>query len=242
MLILDALRNDLNNKKINNIRVMKKMIKYVLIFCVLTNLVGCWDIQGSYDYTPINTDPRLKMTVWEFIESRQDTFSYMKQAIEYVDANYPGFKDLYTQTGQGLKYTYMLLSDLGFTSTSTSTSADAGPGVFKNLGIASNQITDIDPAVLREILLYHIAEGAYHCLDVSGSVLFEPVFILPLWKDPNSVMTIAVDDSKSSRTNFSRILANKNAGSSSYRRAVTSNLIATNGVIHVFKAQLVYVP
>lgn len=209
---------------------MKRIINYMFMIFLSTQLISCYDIQGSYDYEPVNSDPNIYMTAWEFIEARQDTFKYFKQAIEHVDATYPGFKDLYTQ--QERKYTYMFLNERAFTSSK---------GVFATTGTTSKVVADISPEVLRDILLYHIVDGYYHGLTVEGSVNFDPINVITLWKDPNAIMTLCLDKS-SSIANFSRIKANEAAGNSSAYRAATSNLLATNGAIHVFSDQLIYVP
>lgn len=194
----------------------------------MTLMVGCLDIQGSYDYEPSNANPYLSVTAWEFIEQRQDTFSILKEAIEYVDVAYPGFKNLYTQTDK--KYTYLFLDDAGFTATG---------GVFKNAGVSSVQA--MNPEKLRDILLYHIVEGCYHSLSIGGSLNFEPINVITLLKSQDAVMTMRISDANS-RTDYSRLKINENAGSSPVITAATSNLIPTNGVIHVFSKQLIYIP
>jgi hypothetical protein len=202
---------------------MKKFIRrYAGISAVLALLTGCWGIQESYDYRPVNTDPHINMTVWEFIEARQDTFSYLKQAIEYVDAAYPGFKDCYTQTDK--KYTFLLLNNAGFTGTS---------GVFRYFGVSAME--SITPAALGNMLLYHTVNGHYHCLDISGTVNFKPVSVISALKLQKGVLAMKVNNTDS-RTSFSRLIVTDYLGTA--RTAATSNLLATNGVIHVFSSAL----
>lgn len=207
---------------------MKNIIKFIFILSLLPVFYGCWGIQDSYDYEPSNVSPYLNMTAWEFIESRQDTFSLFKQAIQHVDNTYTGFKDYYTQTDR--QYTYMFLNNNAFTGSS---------GILANAGATT--VGDMNPALLRDILLYHIVEGYYHSLDVSGSLSFDPINVITLLKTQDAVMTLRIND-LNSRPNYSRLVANYNAGTSTARTAVTSNLIATNGVIHVFSYQLIYKP
>lgn len=207
---------------------MKTKIKNIFLLSLMTLMIGCLDIQDSYDYEPSNANPYLEMTTWEFIVQRQDTFSILKSAIEYVDTAYPGFKNLYTQTDK--KYTYLLLNDAGFTATG---------GVFKNSGVTSVQA--MNPEKLRDILLYHIVEGAYHSLNTEGSLNFEPINVITLLKSQNAVMTMCISNANS-RTDYSRLKINQNLGSSTVVTAATSNLMPTNGVIHVFSQQIIYKP
>lgn len=211
---------------------MIPIIKNITIISILTlSLWGCLEIQGSYDYKPVVSDANVYMTCWEFIELRTDTFSILKEAIEYVDQTYPGFKDLYTQTDH--KYTYMLLNNAGFRATTG--------GVFRLAGSGITSVTQINPEALRDVLLYHIVDGFYHSLSVEGSINFDPINVITLLRSPNAIMTLKLNNSTST-TSFSRLIVNDLAGSSTPVTAATSNLIATNGAMHVFSRQLVYVP
>lgn len=209
---------------------MKNIYTILKIFSLLLimNMMGCYDLQSSYDYTSVNANPYLDMTTWEFIEMRQDTFSIFKEAVELVDSLNPGFKDYYKQTDR--KYTYLLLDNAGFTGFG---------GVFRNNGNVSS-VKDIEPNLLKNILLYHIVDGFYHSLDVSGSLNFNPVNVITLMRSQDGVMTMNIDN-RNSMTYFSRLVINNNLGLSPMIRASTSNLIATNGAIHVFSKQLIYI-
>lgn len=207
-------------------KIIMKNITFLLSVFVLT---ACLDIQGSYDYEPSNANAYLGMTAWEFIEQRQDTFSLLKKAIEYVDTtSYPGIKNLYQQTDR--KYTFLFLNNAGFTSSR---------GVLTNAGVDS--ISQMDPAVLKDILLYHIVDGFYHSLDKEGALNFDPVYVITLFRSQDALMTMKISN-ENSRTDFSRLKVNENLGSGSTYTAVTSNLIATNGSIHVFSQQIIYTP
>ncbi|MDU1891544.1 MAG: fasciclin domain-containing protein [Dysgonomonas sp.] len=207
---------------------MNKIIKYILAMSFLAILAGCYDLQESYDYEPVNANPYLNVSAWEFIEARQDTFSLLKQAIEHVDASFPGFKDYYKQSDK--KYTFMFLNNAAFRDKD---------GVFVNTG--QKEISAIDPVVLKDILSYHIVDGYYHSLDREGSLNFDPINVITLWKSQDAVMTLRLNNSVT-QVNYSRLIVNNNTGTSPTRTAVTSNLIATNGVIHVFSQQIIYKP
>lgn len=207
---------------------MKHMIKFIVCLVLLVMATGCYDLQESYDYKPVNADPYLHKSAWEFIEARQDTFSLLKQAILRVDTAYPGFQNYYAQTDK--KYTFMFLNNAAFRDKD---------GVFANTG--KKEVSAIDPEVLKNILSYHIIDGYYHSLDVSGTLNFDPINVITLWRSQDAIMTLRLNNSVT-QINYSRLIVNNNTGSSPTRTAVTSNLIATNGIIHVFSHQLIYRP
>jgi len=202
-----------------------KIIKIYLLLAISVFLLGsCLDIQDSYDYKPSNIDNNINMGTWEFINSRQDVFSILKEAIEKV-----GLQETYSQTSS--IYTYILLKNTAFTKST---------GIFVNLGITS--IDDINTAEkmlqLKNILLYHIIRGNYNGL---GTLNFDPINVITLWDSQDAIMTIKLDDA-SSITNYSTVVFNSLAGSSTPVRAVTSNLFAKNGTIHVVETQIIYKP
>lgn len=206
-----------------------RILKYTILSLLTALISGCYGIQESYDYEPANANSYLEMTAWEFIEQRQDTFSLLKRAIEHVDASFPGFKNLYQQTDK--KYTYLLLNEIAIRWKST--------GVYGYLGI--NSIEDADPAKLRDVLLYHIVDGYYHSLSPDGLLTFDPINVKTLLDNEKGIMTMKISN-VAQRLEYSRLKINENAGSSTVFTAVTSNLITTNGVIHVFSQHLFYKP
>lgn len=210
---------------------MIPIIKKTMLLSILAlSLWGCLDIQGSYDYKPSVVDPNLDMSAWEFIELRTDTFSILKEAIDYVDQSFPGFKDFYTQSLR--KYTYLFLDNAGFTGTR---------GVFRNAGGGITSVAQMNPAVLRNILLYHIVDGVYHSHSREGSLNFDPIHVITMLRSQDAIMTMKLSN-ENSREKFSRLIVNDTAGSSLPVMAATSNLIANNGIIHVFSEQIVYMP
>lgn len=211
---------------------MKRITHCLVLLLVSWGMGGCYALQDSYDYHPQNASPYLYKNTWEFIESRQDLFSQLKESIEYVDEEFPGFKDYYTQTGED--YTYLLITD------------DAYPGTYGLLSVVSGgttatQVRDLDAAALRDALLYMIVEGRYHGIDRSGSLGVTPVNVIPVLKGQNSVMTMQLSENRG-RDNYQRLLVNENNGSSLRGKALTSNLFATNGIVHIFDTFLYYLP
>ena len=211
---------------------MKYTIKSLILLLTACCLHGCYGIQESYDYKPAKANPYLNQSVWEYIESRQDIFSLFKECVEHVDAAYPGFKDLYTQTTE--KYTYLLLTNNAFSGTQ---------GIFNQIGgsTAITEVDALDPEKLRDALLYHIVEGHYHSLDVSGSLSFSRIYVVTLLKKQDAIMTMKLEDN-TGRNYYTRLVVNENTGSSLERWAKTSNLVATNGIIHIFDSYIYYKP
>ena len=207
---------------------MKYIAKYLTVLVIAVLVARCYDIQGSYDYTPYNCSPYINMTSWEFIESRQDIFSLLKESIEFVDENYPGFKELYTQTSR--KYTYLHMTNEAFVTTN---------GVFNRNNTPSHRVRDMDPAVLRNVLYYHMVDGFYHTLDVSGSLSFTPINVITLLRTSEGAMTLKMDDN-TGRSRYSTLRVNAGVHKRRERVAVSSNIMATNGAIHVFDAYLLY--
>lgn len=213
---------------------MRQLMKYSLLSLILF-LSGCYGIQESYDYKAENVDPHLNMSVWEFIESRPDTLSLQKEAIEYVSETYPEIKEYYTQTDK--KYTYLLMRNDAFTR------SNAPLGLFAKMGVKS--VRQMDVRTLRNILLYSIIEGCYHAIDVSGGLGFDPVNVINLWKpSPPEVtfndveMTLCMEEDR--LTTFGALILNKNVPNRLEVAAVNCNYLATNGAVHIFNYQYFY--
>ena len=189
------------------------------LYCLLFS--SCLGIQSSYDYEPANIDNNVHMNTWEFIQSRPDAFSSLKRAIEHsgIDIN------IYTQTDR--KYTYLLLHNDAF---------KGANGILSNYGAAS--IEDMDKETLKNILLYHTVDGNYHGL---GTLNFDPTYVITLWKSPDAFMTLRLNN-KNSIEQYSRLIINDMAGNSTPVTAITSNILTTNGVVHVVDTQIVYKP
>jgi hypothetical protein len=90
----------------------KRFLVCFVIFCSVA-FVACKKLQDGYDYDPSFYDTNLNKTVMDFMLSRQDIFSGMLAAIEYVDQD-PAFKDvkeLYSSTGN----TFLLMHNNALT-------------------------------------------------------------------------------------------------------------------------------
>lgn len=176
----------------------------------------------SCEWLPLYTDEKYTgealngetgMNCMEFIESRPDIFSNLKEAIDIC-----GIRDYYTQSN--VKRTYLLL---------TNTALSAAE--------VANATTPEKITALRNVLLFHIVQGFYHAY---GTLSYDPAYVITLWKDPNAIMSLTLGQSASSFQNQDTVRAMDQCGSSSAVVAVSSNYFLTNGVAHVFDRKCVY--
>lgn len=141
---------------------IKKYIKIALAIVIAPLMfISCeafgLDLQESYDYDPDAGmyDNHMNMTVWEFINARQDLFPLMKEAIEYAE-----MQDMYNEADA----TYVLLADKAFNST---TASDLS--YFQTYKLIDDEgaeyapisMTQYPKEVVKEFLLYHIVKGKY---------------------------------------------------------------------------------
>ena len=141
-------------------------------------------------------------------------FSELIAAIEYT-----GLKDYYTQTDN--KYTFLALDNTAMQN-------------FRNnecSGVAT--ITECDASKVTDLLLYHIVDGEYSSY---GQLQVDPMFVLTMLKGENGLMTMSVWKNPWQAA-VGKILVNQTGsnGKSPQRQAKTSNILPTNGVIHIFE-------
>ena len=86
---------------------INKQLLALLLIAGCISLAGCKKLQDGFDYHHSYYDTDLKMSVWDFMQSRKDMFSGMLAAIDYVDKdpNYADVKKMYSSTGN----TFLLL-------------------------------------------------------------------------------------------------------------------------------------
>src|SRR4051812_37259766 len=96
----------------NNMKISKLFLA-VLSLSSLFLFTGCNKLQDSYDYESSYYNTDLKMSVWDFMQSRKDMFSGMLAAIDYVnqDPAYKDVKEMYSTTGN----TFLLLHNTALT-------------------------------------------------------------------------------------------------------------------------------
>ncbi len=199
---------------------MKRIINIAAVLLGIT-LTGCMPLQDSYDYKPANIDNNVYMDTWDFIESRQDIFSQLSRAITHSEID----PEIYRQTDR--RYTYLLLTNTAF---------GGATGLLATYGASS--VEQMDKAVMRDILLYHTVNGYYHGL---GTLSFDAVNVITLWDSPDAIMTMKLNN-RNSLEQYSRLVVNDLAGSSTAVTATVSNILTTNGAVHVFDKPLIYKP
>jgi hypothetical protein len=94
---------------------MKNNKLFFICLAVLGSIIftACNKLQDGFDYNPSFYDTNLNMTVMDFMKSRQDIFSGMLAAIDYVDQdpNYRDVKELFSSSGN----TFLLVHNTGLT-------------------------------------------------------------------------------------------------------------------------------
>ncbi|NLO70362.1 MAG: hypothetical protein GX102_05355 [Porphyromonadaceae bacterium] len=201
---------------------MKKIIKRIYITCILLTLMltGCGlELQKDFDYVSSVLDPHIDMTAWEYVKSRPDMFSIYCDAVEYAE-----IKDYFTQKDK--KYTFLALSDVAM----KTYMQDRFPGATK--------IEECDKETVKRMLLYHIVDGEY---SAYGNLMVEPMFVLTLIRGEEGLMTMLTRKNPW-QADAGKVVVNDTGsnGSSPMRLAVTSNIMPTNGVIHVFDSYCYY--
>lgn len=208
--------------EIINIRHFMKMRKYSLFLggLILTLLSACGlDLQTDYDYKPSVDDPHVNMTVWDYMSTHQADFSTFQQAVEYV-----GLEDYYQQMKS--KYTYLLLNNTAMKAYMD----DVFPG--------TESISDCDSATVRKMILYHIIDGEYSSY---GQLDVEPRYVLTMLQGEEGLMTMSVWKNPWQAA-VGKVLVNQTGSNanSPQRNAKTSNILATNGVVHIFENYCYY--
>lgn len=156
---------------------MKNIRKYIRLFIIavasLVVFAGCQlaglDFQKpfKYDYSVGTYSNETHMTAWEFIQSRPDLFSLLKEGIEYA-----GLQSNYEQAD----CTYLLLTNAAF-STSTLNYFDTHtfPDPNDTSVMIVPQTLKLYPVEqVKELLLYHIVKGAWTWSNLPAS---------PTWYD-----------------------------------------------------------
>lgn len=203
----------MQNMKTNKLHYFFTLLIVVFAWMSCDNL----QLQTNYDYESEALDPHINMTAWEFMNSRPDIFSIMIDAVKYAE-----MENVYSQTDSVM--TYLFINNTGMES------------YVNARGLAS--ITSADVNKIRKLLQYHIIKGEYHAYAKKLPV--EPIYVKNLLNEEDGLLTIKVN--KSSQPSVGSPIANGNVVinetssnfSSKRISSITSNLMPTNGVIHVF--------
>ena len=193
-----------------------------LIFVMVAFMSCDLSLQKDHDYEPETLDPHVYMTAWEYMQTRPDVFSSLIVALDYT-----GLDTYYKQTDK--KFTFLTLNNTAF-----NTYRQAVEG-------GNADITTWDKGKLTTMLKYHIVEGEYSSY---GELPVEPIFVVNLLRgEEGGLMTLLVRKNPW-QADAGKVVVNNTGsnGNSPMRLAKTSNLIPTNGVIHVFDNYCYYQP
>jgi len=201
-------------------------MKYIYILTItalcVTLLPSCdMPLQTHYDYEESVIDPHTNSTAWEYIQTRPDLFSLLIEALEYT-----GLKRYYQQNDS--LYTFLALTN------------EAMQSYINYTPPRQNDLTKIDIEVITNMLKYHIIQGRYSAYY--NELPVNPMFVPTLLKNESGLLTLVVRKSPWPGL-VGQVAVNdaQSNGSSPYRTARTSNIITTNGVIHVFDHYSYYV-
>lgn len=176
-------------------------------------------LQKSIDFNPKPLDPHQGVSCWEYI-SEEGNLSEMKAAIGIC-----GFEDYYRTPEHPC--TWLLLDNTAF-----------GSYILPKFG--AGDISEIPVPDLKNILLFHIIRGEYS--SYNGMLTYDPVHVITLWNDVNSVMTIKLNNDKTlSHKLQDKVTLMDQCGKSTVVRATTSDLLMTNGPAHILSRPCEYV-
>lgn len=196
-------------------KTIKNIFKLMLGVMLVTSCNG-FGLQKNYKYESSPLDPHVDMNAWEFMQTRED-LSQMVEAVEYAE-----MEDLYTQSEA--YFTYLFINNNGMANF-----------------IMAKGVTDIhhvEKEQVQRMLQYHTIIGEYHAYDKKLPV--EPIYVKNNLEGEWGLMTIKVN--KSSQNSIGHPISNGNivvneTGSNFKSKrisSVTSNIMPTNGCIHIF--------
>ena len=155
-----------------------KSIKTILIVCALPIALTSCEVFGldlqepyEYDYEIGMADNHVYMSTYEFIESRTDIFSKLKDAIDYA-----GLEEQFKQGG----CTYILPTNNAFDPESENSYVYHNQLSYYDeeedtiVYYAPTSLTVYSKEQIKEFLLYHIVKGKYTFTNLSAE---------PTWYD-----------------------------------------------------------
>jgi len=179
-------------------------IGFILFSVTSCNLFGL-PLQEDYVYNANIPDPNLHTTVMEFIESRKDkNMTLMYDAIQYL-----GIADEYEKDNR----TFILMSNTCFIK------------FLDQYKVTS--VEDMDKTELKNLLFGQIGIGLYNSYNLTTT----PVEIETV--NPLVVFYLNLRPASISDPDKYSIRINNVPQSSKYTSISTSNLVATNGYIHI---------
>lgn len=210
---------------------MKKMKKLTIIVSLSLALSGCefmgLSLQEDYEYKPRALNPQINMTVQEFMNSNPEgAFDSLFSAIEYA-----GLEAEFSAPGR----TFFLLHNLAIYRLGSNGLIDPNCyfAKFKVNGVNAARWTDYPVEQVRDLLLYHIVDTHYSYDNLTPDNLQ----VNTLLEGEKGTMLLRIVNDRDSR-----VTINDFFGSQKVTRARTSNLLATDGTIHIVGDYADYVP
>ncbi len=204
---------------------MKTIKTIATLFAVMAVLASCskFRMQTDYHYESAPLDPHVGINAWQYMQSRED-LSEMVEAVQFA-----GMEDYYTQKSRTI--TYLFLNNTAILA-------------FRNNHAQVDKISYCDKDEVTRLLLYHMIVGEYHSLDQKLPV--QPIYVKTLLDGEWGLMTLKVNKSSSNSIGYpianGNIVANEKGSNFNSRRSssVTTNIMPTNGVIHIMNDYAMY--
>lgn len=198
---------------------MKKTVYIIAAIIAALSFSSCkgFHLQTDYKYVSQPLDPHVGMNAWDFMQSRED-LTLMVDAVKHAE-----MESYYTQKDSTI--TYLFLNNTAIES-------------FLNSHSQVAKIEYIDKEMVQRLLLYHMVLGEYHSMNKKLPV--QPIYVKTLLEGEWGLMTLKVNKSSSNSIGSpianGNIVANDTGSNFRAKRisSVTSNIIPTNGYIHIF--------
>lgn len=204
----------------------KKSDRLLAILVIVFTCSSCnLDLQKNHDYNPETLDPHVDMTAWEYLHTRTDIFSSLIEALEFT-----GLDGYYRQNDQ--LYTFLALTNAAMKTYMN----NAAPGIT-----ALEDLSEAQRSHLVNTLKYHIVDGEYSSY---GQLPVEPIFVITLLSGKEGGLMTMLVRKNPWQADAGKIIINDTGsnGNSPMRSAVSSNIMPTNGVVHVFNNYCYYTP
>lgn len=190
------------------------------------------ELYKNYDYKSETLDPQQGITAWEFLnKERPDTlFNLMKAGIKYA-----GLEEEYKKPNR--TYFFLTNSAISVKSSTTGLESSSSTAYFnmnKIDGRAATSWEEYPKEQVRDLFLYHIAEG----MHTHGNVTIDPVIAQTLRADP-ATNKVWINLQQNNR--YLQIELNNFPNSAKIVLPRTANLQMTeNCVVHVLATFLEY--
>lgn len=211
---------------------------------------GCDKLQKGYDYEHSYYNNELNMSVMDFMKSRQDMFSGMLSAIEYVDKD-PAYKDvkqLYSSTGN----TFLLLHNNALTNLEDANSYWSlnkvmGPdpnNPSQTISMKGSDWSQYNRDTIANLLRYHVLKGTHTYATLNSVPKWVETFALSQANDSAKVF-VYLENVREANLRINNyvgvptVYKGTSIGSNWVNIAPrTPDLHATNGIVHVMNRWL----